>query len=369
MDDGCAGGHPVSPDAENTPQVKQAQYSDYENYFNVPQISRGAHVVERPLGHRSFAADQRTQVQDHQAISRESESQATLYTSERRNRSRSPSKCPQRSQSPTSSIPQSTSPGRHSAAPSGLKRPRSGSDPLNSYHLMEMVADGQRSPRGTQEDTGQSTTRQSRRKSTTKTQQLDLDEQYEARVALVIQCAFFFFCAMIVLAIFLAILNAVFSNHVYWVIIAVCLTLLVTLVLGLGCFLYQVLQEDDAPSVNQKHMPKWYRTLRKIVRDELSDFREDWLAMCNNMYLLEDGAVGPLSRRDNDLEPMSSNPSASNNAPNKPKKRLGKSKLFKLVAKPAALLASFRRKRRGKRRERKGQAADEPLASFPTTIV
>jgi hypothetical protein len=362
VDDGCVG-------RPNISQLRQAQYSVHEQDINVPQVSRVAEGVESPLNHGNFAADRRTQLQDHQAMSRVSDPHATLYPGECRSRSFSPSTSPHRSQSPTQASPKLTSPNSHSATPTGYKRPRTDSEPVNSYHLMDMDTDGQRSPSRMQEDTGQSTSRQSRGKSTATTRHLDLDEQYEARVALVIQFAILFFCAMIVLAIFLAIVNAVLSNQVYWLIIALCLTLLVTLVLGLGCFLYQVLQEDDAPSVNQKHMPKWYRALRKIVRDELSDFREDWLAMCNNMYLLEDGATGPLSSGDNDLEPMSSNPSDSNGTSNKPKKRLGKSKLFKLVARPAALLASFRRKRRDKRRERKGQAAEESFASFPSTIV
>jgi hypothetical protein len=340
----------------------------FDDAVMVGEVDRVVHAVDRPLNQGDFAADHRVQRQYHQVVSRESEPQAKLRSYERRNRSCSPSnKSPRRSQDP---IPKSTSPSRHSATLSSHKRPNSGAEPLNSYHLMELDADRERLPTRSKGTSGQSTPSRSLGTPNTTARHSDWEERYEARVALVIQFAILFFCAMIVLAICLAIVTAVLSNHVYWVIIALCLTFLVTLVLGLGCFLYQVLQEDDAPSVNQKHMPKWYRTLRKIVRDEISDFREDWLAMCNNMYLLEDGAEGPLSRGGNDLESMSSYPCAtSNNASNKPKKRLGKSTLFKLVAKPAALLASFRRKRKDKRREKKLQAADESLTSFPPTLV
>ena len=186
-------------------------------------------------------------------------------------------------------------------------------------------------------------------------QRQDADEKLEAQVSLWIQMAMAFFCLLIVAAVFMAMK----SHNGYWVVILVCLTILVSLVLGLCCFLQKVLNEEDAPRVNQKHMPKWYRDLTKMIKKELDDFREDWMDMCNNVYLLEDGDAG-TSVTNTLHQEQAEHVQQSSDGIQKPKKKRGKSALFKLVAKPAAVLAGFRRrKRKDKRRQKKGQPMEQ----------
>lgn len=208
----------------------------------------------------------------------------------------------------------------------------------DKYHLMPIET-----------ESSQPDSKQSQK---TPTQASDKNEVFEAQVALGIQMAMFFFCLLIFVAVFLA----VFSHSGYWVVIVVCLGIILSLLVGLVCFLYKVVHEDAAPGVNQKHMPQWYRTLRKLVKDEISGFREDWIDMCNNMYLLEDGVAEtvvsehvdtPATEQTGEESPQLEKP--------KKKKRKGKSALFKLVAKPAAVLAGFRLKRKAKKAKKKAQ--------------
>ena len=188
----------------------------------------------------------------------------------------------------------------------------------------------------------------------------DADEKYEARIAFSVQMAFSFFCCLIVLAIIMA---ATIARQGYFVVVLVALGILLTLAVGFCWFLWHILTEEEhAPHVNQKHMPKWYRTVTKMIREELSDFRDDWKAMCNNLYLLEDGSAGGGGGEDNDDHFEDEDVSV------KPKKRRGKSSLFKLVASPAAVLANFRNKRKEKKRRKKAQAAAERVTPFPSTV-
>ena len=97
-----------------------------------------------------------------------------------------------------------------------------------------------------------------------------------------------------------------------------------------------------------------------MMKEEMTDFREDWMAMRNNMYLLEDGDAGTLPVPSSQRSMQSAD---AGSVPQKPKKRKGKSTLFKIVAKPASILASFRRKRKEKKKQKK-----QPLMPFPSTV-
>lgn len=190
-----------------------------------------------------------------------------------------------------------------------------------------------------------------------------VDAKYQARAALSVQMALMFFCLVVGIAV---IMTLILSRHSFFAVVMVCVIILLSLSMGLCCFMYQVVNEEESslPRVNSKHMPKWYRTLRKMVRDELRDFQEDWKAMCNNVYLLEDGDAGDRYHQhapDTGLDEYHDEYDAT---PVKPKKRRGKSTLFKLVAKPAAVFANFRRKRKEKKKQKKMPV--EP--SFPSTV-
>ena len=363
IDHGCTGMSPVAP---NTPQEVHGTVKEGSISIQAINTSK-VDVMETRYQHKKKmdATCQREQ----------QERQHELFIPEDGVESDNPvmsmnpcepysSKSPQRSSQRQS---KSTCPTTRLDATPHDKRPNYDAEVTTTsrYHLLEIDDAEPQQSNGIR----RSTTRQ---QTTPNAKQQDdyVDEQYEARVALVVQFVLCFFCVMMVLAICLAVFNAILSDHGYWVILVLCLILLVSSVLGLGCFLYQVMQEADAPTIQQKHFPKWYRTLRKIVRDELSDFREDWIAMCNNTYLLEDGMRGPCTG-DNDEEESSGaiNNKNSTNKHSKSMKRRGKSTLFKLVAKPASILASFRRKRRDKRRQGKGQTPDELPASIHSTFV
>ena len=190
-----------------------------------------------------------------------------------------------------------------------------------------------------------------------------VDAKYEARVALTIQMALMFFCLVVGIAV---IMTLILSRHSFFAVVMVCVIILLSLSLGLCCFMYQVVNEEESslPRVNSKHMPKWYRTLTKIVRDELRDFQEDWKAMCNNVYLLEDGDAGDRYQQHGTDATADEYHDEYDTAPVKHKKRRGKSSLFKLVAKPAAVFANFRRKRKEKKKQKKMPV--EP--SFPSTV-
>jgi hypothetical protein len=172
----------------------------------------------------------------------------------------------------------------------------------------------------------------------------DADDPYVANVVLSIQGAMVFFCILILIAVIMT----VFSIQGYVVVVVVCLLLLVSLLIGLCTFVYQVVNEDDAPRVNSKHMPRWYKTLTKIIKEEISDFQEDWRNMYNGMYLLEDGEAGNYT---NDQSDGTSGKDSSK------KKRKGKSAVFKIIAKPAVVFANFRRKRKEKKKQKKAEKA------------
>lgn len=173
----------------------------------------------------------------------------------------------------------------------------------------------------------------------------DLDDQYMANVALSIQCAMLFFCILILIAIIMS----VFSIQGYVVVVVVCLVVLVSLLVGLCTFVYQVINEDDAPRVNSKHMPKWYKSLTKIVKDEITNFKEDWRNMYDGLYLLEDGDAGTV---------VNENGGENTGNKDKPKKkRKGKSAVFKMIAKPAAVFLNYRRKRKDKKKQKKAEKA------------
>ncbi|CAB9503314.1 expressed unknown protein [Seminavis robusta] len=307
--------------------------------------------------------------------------------SEGRGRSRSEG----RGRSSSRTRTRSRSPGRtrRSRSPSANSRPRentaavaatatvTSSSGAGSYHLMPLEMDAKELPPPASAIRKKMIRRRSSSLRSKRKNRKDMEEErYEARVALVIQFAMAFFCALIVIAIVLAIGIAIYSDHGYWLIITLCLILMVSLSLSLCCFLNQVLNEEDAPNVNQAHMPKWYKTMRKVIKDEWADFKADWLAMRNENLLLEDEKDSSLvnirtksgvksSEVETTSSVYSSNTQSSNN---KPKKRRGKSTLFKLVAKPVAMLSSFRRKRRGRRKLRKGQDDVATVTSFPSTV-
>jgi len=198
----------------------------------------------------------------------------------------------------------------------------------------------------------------------------EAEERFEAHIAFSLQMAFVVFCCLIILVVIMA---ASLSRSGYFAVILVFLAILLGLALGLCWFLWYILTEDEkAPRVNQKHMPEWYKTVKKVIRQELSDFRDDWRAMCNNLLLLEDGGANNDDADDDsaagDYERFRDEP-AGEVSGGKPKKRRGKSTIFKLVAKPVAVLANFRRKRKEKKRNKKALAATGPRNfTFPSTV-
>jgi membrane protein implicated in regulation of membrane protease activity len=226
------------------------------------------------------------------------------------------------------------------------------------YVLMPMELEKEQ-----QHQQGQSNSKYSSRQRLREQELLEEDEKYVAKVALSIQIAMAFFCFLIVIAVFMS----VFSIQGYFVVIIVSLTILTSLSFGLCFFIYQVLNEDDAPQVNQKHMPQWYKTLRKVIKDELEGFRDDWRAMCNNLYLMEDGEAGTSSNI-NMPQDFSDEAAATTASGSKPKKRRGKSVLFKIVAKPVAVLANLGRKRREKKKKAKKKAQKRDEFYYPPVV-
>lgn len=237
------------------------------------------------------------------------------------------------------------------------------------YHLMPLEMDGSNNnitaTTGGDENNSNSGSSKKKLSRRQKRKIKDADERYEAQIAFSLQMAFSFFCVLVVIVIVMA---GALSKQGYYVIVFACLAVLLSLAVGLCWFVSHVLNEDDTLSnVNQKHMPVWYQTATKIVRQELADIRGDWKAMCNNMYLLEDGSAGNGDDNDDEEEPEDDKDNFKDEIEvpsEKNKKRRGKSFLFKMVVKPVAALANFRRNRKEKKRSKKASHS----APFPSTV-
>ena len=239
-----------------------------------------------------------------------------------------------------------------------------GNNSDEDYHLMPLEMDANNNNNQTKTSNRNTSLNKSSKNATMK----EAEEKYEAQIAFSLQMAFSFFCCVLILAIIMA--ATMVSGKGYFVVVLAFLALLLSLAVGLCYFVYHILNEEESELNNpnhQKHMPKWYKTVTKIIRDELKDFKDDWKAMCNNMLLLEDGGDSNNENNvDNDGSEYDQFQDEGMEVPSvKPKKRLGKSNLFRIVISPAAALVNFRRKRKEKKRQKKAQARVIP---FPSTV-